>query len=61
MEHREDSQQMDFRNDAKLRCEPCKGRGFRESPPFQEWIDDDTRTLSTIKIRCKACGGSGHR
>ena len=61
MEHRDDSQQMDFSNDHKLRCETCKGRGYRESPPFREWADEYTPVLSTIKIRCKACGGSGHK
>lgn len=44
---------------APTKCEKCKGRGYRESPPFMEWIDDDTPTLSTIKVRCKVCAGTG--
>jgi hypothetical protein len=60
MEHRNDNQQMDYRNDPKLRCETCKGLGYRLIP-FQEWEDDETPVLSTIKIGCKVCGGSGHR
>jgi hypothetical protein len=61
MENRSDSQQMDYQNDLKLRCEACKGRGYRESLPFREWADEVTPVISTIKLRCASCGGSGHR
>lgn len=42
-------------------CVTCDGRGYRESPPFIEWADDETRVLSTIKVKCKSCKGTGKR
>lgn len=43
------------------KCPACSGRGYKESPPFVEWIDDETRTFSTIKVRCKICKGTGSK
>lgn len=50
---------MNTETEPKPKCATCRGRGYRESPPFMEWADYDTPVLSSIKIRCKACGGAG--
>lgn len=54
MEHRSDSQQMDYRNDLKLRCEACQGRGYWTFPGQPFAADKNIRT-------CNQCEGTGRK